>query len=106
MSNNDISWEEYREEINSMADEVERTMEEYPEDYDDEYELIWELIDSHQWVIYSGYHYDVLKHNQAGLGEWEHYVEGYDTITDILQALAFCALREDLYDELFHREVL
>jgi hypothetical protein len=85
------------------VEEIARDCAERARDEDRELsEVVWETVDSHQWVIYNAYHYDVLRHTDQDVGArfedmggpsmkdgWEHVV---------LQA-AFLALEGDVMEE-------
>ena len=104
--NNGISdYAEYRDVIETMADAIEHAIEEYPEDYDDLSELVFEEVDSSQYIIYTHHNLDVLKHADTQPDEWKHLVEDGAGYQEVLQAMAFEAMRYDLYDELNDRNV-
>lgn len=60
-----ITDQEYWAEINAI---VESIAEEYtPETQEDAHNALWEVIDGHQWVIYTSHNFEVLarSHNAA-----------------------------------------
>ena len=101
--NNDVSELEYREEVKSTAENIVNAIEEYPEDYaDDPWSAIHENVDSHEWIIYTAYHLDILQHSESGPEEWSVYVE--DSENDhrkVLEAMAYTAFRADVGHEVF-----
>ncbi len=63
MSDINISYRQYWNEINSIVDE---TFQEAREHQTIPIEHLHETIDGHQWVIYTAYAFDVLKHSDNG----------------------------------------
>jgi len=68
----DITHREYWDEVESLATECVRLSQENDSDLSDE---IHEMVDGHQWVIYTAYNYDVLKRTEAD-SEIEEHLEG------------------------------
>lgn len=104
MSNDEhITNEEYREKINMFADEIEYELQEYPAE--EVHELTWEAIDSSNWIIYYDYHTDVIDATDSDPVEWRNYVRDFSSWKDVLQAMAFCVMLNDLETELYERGV-
>lgn len=92
---NNITYQEYWAEIKDLAKTVR-------EEYDDVSDGAFETIDSHQWVIYNAYHFDVLKHcanTNAYFDVFGEAPSGADA-HEILAKLASAAMLEDLQNEL------
>ncbi|UBF22787.1 hypothetical protein M1M38_gp094 [Halorubrum tailed virus 27] len=112
MSENDMTAAEYSEEIDSMAaiilDETieyadaEIGSDSFEEELDRE---IWETADSHSWMIYTGYHMDVLRHADNEPTEWYNFVDLGETpgYRDVIQAMAFDVFYADLYGATFDK---
>lgn len=96
---NDITYREYRNEIESIAENVLDIEEQYPDDYSDISEIIWEEVDSHQWVIYNSYNLDVLKHADNEPEEWKHLVSDDDDWRKVLSVMAYKAMENDVWEE-------
>lgn len=107
MSDNDITRQEYREEIRSTAETVIEETEEYHECsiYSDRFEdkLVDEInttADWHQWVSYYGYALDVLSVADSDPEEWWIYVkEDEKNHMAIIREMARACFRQDLYEE-------
>lgn len=56
----DISAQEYWKEIDELCAEA---LEQAREGKTEPHDWLWETLDGHQWVIYTGYAFDVLKHS-------------------------------------------
>ena len=86
----DISYGEYWREIASIAKSVSESAHEYDSEIHD---ALHEAIDSHQWVIYTAYNFDVAKHSPND-GAWS---ELYETPPENFDAVrAFCAMEQDV----------
>jgi hypothetical protein len=99
----DITGSEYWSEVRSIAESVKQDVRENEGDVSD---AVHEAIDGHQWVIYTGYNLDVLKHcsdESAGIDEGlidanAALAEG--GLSKLAAQLAYCAMERDVYDEL------
>jgi predicted CopG family antitoxin len=94
-----ISRREYEQEIESMAERIIRESGEYDREMS---EIVHEDVDSHQWVIYSSHHADVLAHADEP-DDWKHLVADGADWRESMQAMAFAALRSDVWAEI-HRQ--
>jgi hypothetical protein len=100
---NDVASSEYWSEIRSIVENVKQDVRENEADLSD---AIHEAIDGHQWVIYTGYNLDVLKHcsdESAGIDEGlidanAALAEG--GLSKLTAQLAYCAMERDVYNEL------
>ena len=106
MSQNEMTQGDYWREVDSI---VESLLEECRDDKQDREgldERLWETIDGHQWVIYTAYNFDVLRHSQNdGYTVENFWVEGR-IVTDAgmnWAALAFGALYGDVSERLWDR---
>jgi len=96
MTDEDMSYADYRDQVQETAEITLDQFEEY-DDYSDITEVIFENTEGHQWVIYHRYNLDVLRHSDEGPREWWVFVE--DEETDhwrVLNAMAFAAFRADV----------
>lgn len=97
------SYRDYRERITTMADVIEDRLDEDPDA--EVAELVWEEVDSSRIAIYTHEGLQALRHSDEGPQEWKHLVEDGASWQKVVQALAFDAARNDLWDELNRREV-
>lgn len=97
------STEEYFSRIEMMADGIEEEMEADP-DYELN-EAVWETVDSSRMVIYTHECINVLKYAQSQPEEWNHFVADGDSWQEVVQAMAFDIVRNDLWTEIRRRDV-
>jgi hypothetical protein len=88
-----ITYQEYWNEVKSLAQTV---LDKYHAD--EQPDGCFETVDSHQWVIYNAYHFDVLKHCADADAYFEMYGEAPtgDSTGEILGKFAFAALFHDV----------
>lgn len=88
-----ITNQEYWIEIESLANQCAEEAKESDRDLSD---VIFEELDSHQWVIYYEYHYDILKSTDYQ----GYYIEEFGTdggsFEDIMMRSAFWAMYNDI----------
>ena len=96
MSKN-ITAAEYAIEIESLATDIRDEAAEYSRDL---HEALHETIDSHEWVIYTSYHKDVLYLSQNSDAAEEGFgAEGLIKDGEINYALmVFCAMERDVFE--------
>jgi len=102
MSDNDMTRREYQTEIESIVNHIEDRLSEDPES--ELSEMVFEEVDSHEWIIYTSYHLDILQHTSEGPQEWKHFVSDGDDYQSVIQAMAFDALRNDVWAEIHDRD--
>jgi hypothetical protein len=90
----DLTYADYRDRVKTMAEMAVKHSEEYDQELAD---AVFEEVDSSQLVIYNSYHTDVLDHSDEGPQEWNHFVSDGDTWREVIQAMAFDALRNDVW---------
>lgn len=95
----DITETEYRNEVEALAEDAVRSLEEYPDTYADISEVVWELVDGHEWIIHYSYNLDVLKNSIEGPTDHATYTEGKGYWRDVIQAMAYRAMENDVYFE-------
>lgn len=93
----DISYGEYWTEIASLAKEV---PEQAREEDADVYDRLHEFLDSHQWVIYYAYHFDVLKHtqNEDAIFEAGFDLSGIESLGALTTPATFYAMMQDVLE--------
>lgn len=101
-ASDEMTYGDYREEIEFIADMIEERHSEDPVAFE-ESEAVHEEVDSHQWIIYTAYHLDILQHSDEEPQEWKHLVADGDSWRDVIQALAFDAMRNDVWEDLDDR---
>jgi hypothetical protein len=101
------TYRDYRESVSAIADGVEETLAEYADDYDDDvHDIVFEHVDGSQWVIYTGKAILCLYHSDSEPHEWRAFCDIEDgTWTNVITAMAFLCLRQDVNEELRRREV-
>lgn len=93
-----ITAQEYWAEIESLTKQVTEEARERGEDISD---VLWETLDSHQWVIYTAYNFDVLAvSNNDGAYVSNFGSEGLVDAQGVLNtaAMAYCAMEQDVID--------
>lgn len=102
-----ISAREYRQELRSIAEEAARSCRDGEIDSHEALcDWVHETLDGHQWVIYTGYNWDVLAVSENDGA----YVENFGTDGVIADgslntaALAYAAMEADLWETLWRFE--
>lgn len=105
----DITRTSYNDEIRSIADNlVSEAMEQCENNRDKAEEaisdsMLHETIDGHQWVIYTAYNLDVLKHSESHDAYTDNF--GADDACQVLKdrgvdglhaVMAYCAMEQDV----------
>lgn len=86
-----ISYKDYWDEIRDIAQDVTDQANKYESDI---YEILHETLDGHQWVIYTAYNYDVIRHSPNDEA-WREYFG--DVVPQNLDAARACmAMTEDV----------
>ena len=90
---------QYWSEINTLAEHI---REEAAKRDEDVYDVLHETIDGHKWVIYTIFHFDVLRHSDN-----EDYAIEHLSVESIIkdgrlstEALAYGAMYGDVLDSL------
>lgn len=96
--------QEYRESIEMGADVIEEEIE--PEDHQDVHEMIHATVDNSKYVIYTSMHLKALEHCENDPKEFNYMISNDDSYSEILQTLAYCAVRNDVMAELRDRDLL
>jgi len=96
----DITYKDYQEKVKSLAKSTIDTYNQYKEDYGNTSEVLWEVLDSEQWIIYNGYHLDIIEQSETSLSnlDWQIYVDDFDEAShlDIFMAMAYSLLQADV----------
>lgn len=101
MSNELLTYREYQRRLDVMADIIEDRY----EDTDDLHDLIFEEVDSSSMVLYTSEALDVLRVADSEPQEWQHMVGDGASWQQVIQTMAFTALRADLYEKLRRRDI-
>jgi len=97
-----VTYSEYWQQINSMAEDIIEEAKEYGQDL---YDVVHETVDGHQWVIYYSCNDDVLRH--AGNSDaWEEFYSPEDIgrlvadqgMDGARAAQAFFAMLQDVHE--------
>jgi len=101
MSENSLTRQEYHDRIEMLADSVIEGIEEYDQEPAD---AVFEAVDSSGLVLKTHYFTDVLSYSEPE--EWSHLVADDETnYRQVLQAMAFDAVRTDVWEELHDRDI-
>lgn len=100
MSDNEISYQEHWDEIESIANIIE---DQYDPDSDELSEIVFNSVDSHQWIMYHGYPVQILQYTEPD--DWTHFVNDSSDYRDVLSAMAFSAMRKDVWGEIRERDI-
>lgn len=98
--------QEYWKEVHSIVDSMIEERE--PDDTEEDLqERLWETVDGHQWVIYTGYNYEVLQHSDNDGYYVDNFGEDGTVENGMLRTdrLAFGALYADCMDYFSRQEV-
>lgn len=92
----DLSLAEYTKEVAELAASIAKEAREEGRDVAD---VLHETIDGHQWVIYTAYHFDVLKHSPNDGAYFDNI--GPLTLTSLdLAPIVYAAMEADVSAEL------
>ena len=98
----EISQREYWEQVREIARDV---TQESRDEKRDIHEALHEAIDSHQWIIYTGYAEQVMHHTgsadaieELGGVSFSHPDQGVKSWAEIVAQFAFCALMQDVVE--------
>lgn len=96
MSERNLTLDEYRNSVEIMAEEAIIAEEEYDQAIQD---AVFQEVDSAHCIIYYSYNTDVLDHAKNEPEEWNIHVTEDSSWKEVIQAMAFSALRMDVYEE-------
>jgi len=68
-------------------------------------ELVWEELDSSEYIIYYSKNMIVLQESDNEPGEWKHLVGDDAGWRDVIQTLAYSTMEQDLWDEIRERDL-
>jgi len=68
-------------------------------------ELVWEQVDSSEYIIYYDKNLKVLRYSTNEPGEWKHLVSDSDSWREVIQALAYATMEQDLWEEVRNRDL-
>ena len=96
--NGTLTYREYQDAIDSMAKECAEGL--ASGEIDDAYDWIHESVDSHQYVIYTAYAFDVLKHSSNWLAYDDEVGTGgeRDDLPTMLCQYVYWAMAADVSD--------
>ena len=99
--------EYYYDSIETIVDEIEREVEDLPEaeQHDVLVERVWESVDGSEFIIYFSYNIPVLNISTNEPHEWKHLVADGDDYREVLQAMAYKVMEQDVWDEIRERDL-
>lgn len=96
--------EKYHNAVNTIADEIEESCEVEDVAYPSEY--VHEFVDGSEWTHKTDKALTTLQTSQNGPQEWKHLVADGDSWQEVITAMAYDAMRNDVSEELQDRGVL
>lgn len=100
MTDDRLTRQQYRKKIEMLADSVIEGVKEYDQEPP---EAVFETVDGSELVFKTHLFTDVLSYSEPE--EWSHLVADDETdYRTVLQAMAFSAVRSDVWDELHNRD--
>ncbi len=95
-------WKTVAESADFLAEEV-RSLEEINDDF---YDMLHEYVDGHQWIIYTFYNTQIMRHTDNSDAVFDIGVgvpEGAESWTDIVLGFAFYAFYQDIEQNFWRR---
>ena len=93
-----ITYRDYWQQVASVADDVAEEMREAA--YDDVSDLLWQRVDSHQWIIYYHHNLAVMEHTDNGAALMDEMgadgLTGADSWHEVCTRFAFYAFLSDV----------
>ena len=105
----EITYSDYWTTVAEVADylaEIVQTSEQIKEDFCLFYDTLHETVDAHQWVIYTFYNAQIMRHTDSPDAVFDIGVgvpEGAESWTDIVLGFAFYAFYQDIEQNYFRR---
>jgi len=104
MSQTDISTvAKYYDYVNFTVDCIIDEYQKYPKT--DMSELVFESTDNADIIIYSSHNMDILQNSRKQPQEWKHMISDSDNWQKVIQIMAFDIFRQDLWDEIYNRDI-
>jgi len=100
MINDSLTQDKYREVIETQAE----IAIDHAEDGDPLEELVWEGVDSSQYIVYTQHHLDILRYSEVGPQEWKQMVSDGDSWKEVIQTMVFDAMYNDVWKEVRRRK--
>jgi len=99
--------EYYYDLIEIIVDEIENEIEDLPEaeQHDVLVERVWESVDGSEFIIYYSYNLPVLNISDNEPHEWKHLVYDGSGYKEVLQAMAYKVMEQDVWDEIRDRDL-
>jgi len=99
--------EYYYDSIETIVDEIEREVEDLPEaeQHGVLVERVWESVDSSEFIIYFSHNIPVLNVSDKEPDEWKHLVADGDGYREVIQAMAYKVMEQDVWDEIRERDL-
>ena len=98
--------EEYYNHIEVAVDSIEEERKGVPEEsLRPLSEEIWQSVDSSKYIIYYDYNIHVLRFSNNEPHDWKHLIADDDSWRDIIQAMAYRVMEQDLWDEVQNRDL-
>lgn len=98
---NRTEYQKYYDAVETCVDVIENRLEEGGELS----ELVWQELDSSEYIMYYSKNMVVLQESTNDPGEWKHLVSDSDSWQDVIQALAYSTMEQDLWDEIRDRDL-
>ncbi len=89
--------------ISEIVDSIEEEYGNYPET--EMYNLVESHVDNNQMIIYNGYHTTILDNSRNEPEEWKHMVGEDSSYHEVLQAMAYDVMKQDVWEEINDRDI-
>lgn len=94
---------EYYGHVQVCVDVIEERLE--ADNGEDIANLVWQEVDSSQYIIYYSNNLLILEISENEPEEWKHLVGDTDSWRDVIQAMAYKVLEQDIWDEIHDRDL-
>lgn len=94
--------EKYYEHIDTICDVVENRANER----DQIAELVWNEVDSSEYIIYYSKNLDVLQISDNEPEEFQHLIDDDSSWREVIQMMAYKVMEQDVYDQLRARNLI
>ena len=101
-TNMTTEYSEYRDSIKMICDVIENRVEEQNHIS----ALVSQEVDNSQWIIYYSKNLDVLQLSSNEPEEFKHLIADDSSWREVIQAMAYRVMEQDVYDELRERNML
>lgn len=102
MSETTITQKRYNDELTDLAELIEQEVQEENAEYPSD--LIWETVDTHEWIIHTNKAIQLLQVGNSEPVDWKHCIEDSDSWQDVIAVMAYRVMENDLRREIYQRD--